>query len=184
MQLCRTKFRKFFILSTKKWTKSFPWKNPVNSRGKLEISRYVERYSKNPACCLLKVPLPLHPLPIPTLRLHPPPLHPLPLPPGLHLKKQNYRHTHKGTHAQALTNWRTLAHTYLTRTHAHTHAHTHRHKHARTHARTRTRALARLRPSAFARLRPSALRLVCTHHDTRMAHRHTVAHRHTMTLRL
>ena len=34
MQLSRTKFRKFFILSTKKWIKCFPWKNPVDSRGK------------------------------------------------------------------------------------------------------------------------------------------------------
>ena len=33
MQLCRTKFRKSFILSTKKWIKGFPWKNPVNARG-------------------------------------------------------------------------------------------------------------------------------------------------------
>ena len=29
-----TKFRKSFILSTKKWIKCFPEKNPVNSRGK------------------------------------------------------------------------------------------------------------------------------------------------------
>ena len=34
MQLFRTKFRKSFILSTKKWIKSFPGKNPVNSREK------------------------------------------------------------------------------------------------------------------------------------------------------
>ena len=34
MQLCRTKSRKSFILSTKKWIKCFPEKNPVNTRGK------------------------------------------------------------------------------------------------------------------------------------------------------
>ena len=34
MQLSRTKFRKSFILSNKKWIKCFPGKNPVNSRGK------------------------------------------------------------------------------------------------------------------------------------------------------
>ena len=34
MQLCRTKFRKCFILSTKNWIKCFPWKNPVDSREK------------------------------------------------------------------------------------------------------------------------------------------------------
>ena len=34
MQLSRTKFRKSFILSTKKWIKCFPGKNPVNSREK------------------------------------------------------------------------------------------------------------------------------------------------------
>ena len=34
MQLSRTKFRKSFILSTKKWIKCFPGKNSVNSREK------------------------------------------------------------------------------------------------------------------------------------------------------
>ena len=34
MQLSRTKFRKSFILSTKKWMKCFPRKNTVNSREK------------------------------------------------------------------------------------------------------------------------------------------------------
>ena len=34
MQLSRTKFRKSFILSTKKWIKCLLGKNPVNSRGK------------------------------------------------------------------------------------------------------------------------------------------------------
>ena len=34
MQLYITKFRKSFILSTKKWIKYFPWKNSVKSRGK------------------------------------------------------------------------------------------------------------------------------------------------------
>ena len=34
MQLSRTKFQKSFILSTKKWIKCFPEKNPVNSRKK------------------------------------------------------------------------------------------------------------------------------------------------------
>ena len=37
MQVCRTKFRKSFILSTKKWIKcfpKFPGKNPVDSREK------------------------------------------------------------------------------------------------------------------------------------------------------
>ena len=34
MQLSRTKFRKSFILSTKKWIKCFPGKNPVDSREK------------------------------------------------------------------------------------------------------------------------------------------------------
>ena len=34
MQLSRTKFRKSFILSTKKWIKCFPGKNLVNSREK------------------------------------------------------------------------------------------------------------------------------------------------------
>ena len=39
MQLSRTKFRKFSILSTKKWGKCFPRKNPVNWGKNLEISR-------------------------------------------------------------------------------------------------------------------------------------------------
>ena len=34
MQLSRSKFRKSFILSTKKWIKCFAGKNPVNLRGK------------------------------------------------------------------------------------------------------------------------------------------------------
>ena len=34
MQLFRTKFQKSFILSTKKWIKCFPEKNPVNARRK------------------------------------------------------------------------------------------------------------------------------------------------------
>ena len=38
MQLCRTKFRKSFILSTKKWNKCFIGKNLVGSRENLEIS--------------------------------------------------------------------------------------------------------------------------------------------------
>ena len=41
MLLSRTKFRKSFILSTKKWIKCFPGKNPVNSRGKSgDITRF------------------------------------------------------------------------------------------------------------------------------------------------
>ena len=34
MQLCRTKFQKSFILSTKKWIKCFPGINSVDSRVK------------------------------------------------------------------------------------------------------------------------------------------------------
>ena len=34
MQLSRTKYQKSFILSTKKWIRCFPGKNPVNSREK------------------------------------------------------------------------------------------------------------------------------------------------------
>ena len=41
MQLSGTKFRKSFILSTKKWIKCFPEINQVNSRGKSgDITKY------------------------------------------------------------------------------------------------------------------------------------------------
>ena len=44
MQLSGTKFRKSFILSTKKWIKCFPGKNPVNSREKSgDITRRAAR---------------------------------------------------------------------------------------------------------------------------------------------
>ena len=44
MQLSRTKFQKSFILSTKKWIKGFPGKNPVNSREKSGDITPTERF--------------------------------------------------------------------------------------------------------------------------------------------
>ena len=58
MQFSRTKLRKSFILSTKKWIKCLPGKNPVNSReksGDITCSRTVEAIKGTANTCLLPI---------------------------------------------------------------------------------------------------------------------------------